>query len=172
MKQIFSFIIGLVALVQLNSCVSSQAFSKACYISKETVFIKTEKLPDLAILVVCKSADKQLYEAISNQLQVALKAKNIPSDISFFLDDEPFESFTTGMKGNFQLTINPLKDEYLKDELNNPVLSKQIVFNLTRYSAQKLADIAITIDRTENPAKTGNQIAGLIFNYLKKKNFI
>ena len=76
------------------------------------------------------------------------------------------------MKGNFQLTINPLKDEYLKDELNNPVLSKQIVFNLTRYSAQKLADIAITIDRTENPAKTGNQIAGLIFNYLKKKNFI
>ena len=148
MKQIATFIICGIVVLQFNSCFSSQTLSKACYISKENVFIKTEKFPDLAILVICNAADKPLYEAISNQLQISLKAKNIPSDVSFFSDEELPENFITKMKGNFQLTINPIKDEYLKDELNNPVLSKQIVYTLTRYSAQRLAEISITIDKT------------------------
>ncbi len=171
MKQILSFLIGGILLLHVISCVSTQAFSKASYISRETVFIKSDKIPDLAIIAVYNDNDRATYEAITNQLQSLLKTKNINSDVSFFSKNDPAENFITKMKGNFQLTIYPIKDEYVKDELNNPVLSKQIVVTLTRYSAQKLAEIVIAIDRIEKPDKLGNQIAGLVCNYLRNKNF-
>jgi hypothetical protein len=169
MKQIITSIICGIILLQFNSCFSSQAISKACYISSDKVYLKTDKIPDLTILATCNDADKATYEAITNKLQLSLKTNNIPSDVSFFSDQYTPENFVTAMKGNFQLVINPIKDEYIKDELNNPVLRKQILINLRRYSAQQLADIVVVIDRTENADKMGNQIADLVFKYLKKK---
>ncbi|UEG49169.1 hypothetical protein LK994_11050 [Ferruginibacter lapsinanis] len=170
MKQTIIFLFSVISLTPFYSCVSTQAFSKTSYISNDAVYLPKEKTNEVLIIAICNTADKKMYENITDALQSSFSAKNIKNDKLFYAA----ESDAPGIAGtlSYSLIINPVKDEYIKDELNNPMIIKQITVILQKNNGEKIAAFAIAIDRTKSDTRSGNEIAGLILSYLKKKNFI
>ncbi|MGG9971950.1 hypothetical protein ACQ33O_09180 [Ferruginibacter sp. SUN002] len=175
MKQISTLILSGIILLQLSSCLSSQAISKATYIIHEAVFLPKEKITNLAIVAMSPEADKPTYLSIVERLQSSLSDKKIKSNQYVINADTNEDVVRNGFKEtnlDYQLTIFPIKDQYVTDELNNPTLSKQMYILVQKNSGEKIAEISIGIDRDESASKLGSQISGIIFSYLKKKDLI
>lgn len=169
MKSLISILFIGVLLTQ-TACISTQAFSKASYISNEAIYLPKEKINAVSVIAVCDVSDNVIYEHIISSMQSSLSAININNEK--FLLNTGSDRTNASNALPYSLKFNPIKDEYIKDELNNPVISKQITVVLQKNTGEKIAAIAVSIDRTKSDNKSGNEIAALVFKYLKKKNFI
>ena len=160
---------------QLSSCVTTKAFENAAYISNDAVYIKNEKLTEVSLFAISDAADKAMYENIVSSLQAAFLQNKIGSNIYFLSALESADIIRSRIKESdkpYQLIINPVKDNYQRDEMNNPFISKQMTFFLQKITGERIADISISIDKNEKEGKLGNEISSLVFAYLKKKNLL
>ncbi|MES2431112.1 MAG: hypothetical protein V4556_09250 [Bacteroidota bacterium] len=170
----FKYICAFIVLFQINACITSQAFQKAAYINHDVVYAG-QKITDLSIVSICNPADKVTYETMANRLQSSLLTDNVKSKKYYFADTDNANIIKSGINDgekNYQLIVSPIKTENLKDELNNPVLLKQIHLLLQKSTGEKVAELAIAIDRNDDQNKLGNQIALLVIDYLRKKKIV
>ena len=175
MKYILSACIAVSAILLLNSCGTTQAFTKPAYLNNDVVRLPNEKVTDITLIAVSMSEDKGMYETISSQIQSALSKKGISSDMRFYDAKEMPGEIAKKIKETtkpYYLVIDKINSGYQKDEMNNDFITKQINCMLQKNNGEHIADFTISIDQNASTSKTGKTVANLIIDYLTKKNFI
>jgi hypothetical protein len=164
----------LLALVagSLASCVSTQVTQPAAWLSNDKLFAAVPSVKGLTMVGICATADKDVYQKATAQLQERLMARGVATNMQYFTDADNRESarakLTSDVK-DFILFLQPIKGVNGVDELNNPMLQKQLEFIIETKAGEKIAAGLISIDRETSGNKLAGTIAGIIADYLRKQ---
>ena len=175
MRYIFFTCCILVIAASLNSCGTTQAFTKAAYINNDAVHIPNEKATAITIVAVSMSSDKGLYEKAAGQIQSYLMGRNISSDMLFFDATQNVADVNAKIKQSskpYYLILEKMSSGTRKDELSMDMIFNEINCSLQKSTGERIADISVAIDRQTTSSKLGKQIADLITGYLTKKHLI
>ncbi len=159
----------------LASCFSTKLHEKAAWLSNDKVTGSVQRLNSLSIVSLCSTADNPLYLAITAVLQQRLHAAGISNGLYFLPDTESRESARNKVLNDlrdFVLYLLPVRGVTSYDEMNNPMLLKQMEFVVESRTGEKTLAGLISIDRETTSNKLAGTIAGIIFDYLKTKGMV
>lgn len=161
-----------IAASSLQSCVSTKVTEKAAWLSNEKMFADAPAITGLTMVGISSAADKDLYVNTTLKLQDKLKPWGIDCSMQYFTDADNRESarakLMSGVK-DFILYLQPMKGVNTLDEMNNPMLQKQLEFVVESKAGEKIAAGLISIDRETTGNKLAGEMAGIIANYLRKQ---
>jgi hypothetical protein len=129
----------------------------------------------LTMVGICAAADKDIYLKAISQLQGRLTDWGIASNMQYFTDADNRESARAKLAADakdFLLFLQPIKSVNATDELNNPMLQKQLEFIIETKAGEKIAAGLISIDREISAHKLAGQIVGIITDYLHKQKMV
>jgi hypothetical protein len=164
----------LLAIVACSfpACVTTQVTQRAAWLSNEKLFTKAPAINGLTMVGICAAADKEIYLKATSQLQERLMARGVASNMQYFTDADNRESARAKLMAEakeFLLFLQPIKGVNATDELNNPMLQKQLEFIIETKAGEKVAAGLISIDRENSASKLAGTIAGIIADYLRKQ---
>jgi hypothetical protein len=155
-----------------QSCVSTKMNEKAAWLSNDKMFAAAQKISGLTMVGICAAADKDTYVNATLKLQDKLKPLGIDCSMQYFTDADNKESARAKLTAdakNFLLFITPIKGINALDELNNPMMQKQLEFIVETKAGEKIAAGLISIDKETSSGKLSSEIAKIIFDYLRKQ---
>lgn len=159
----------------LSSCVSTKVNEKAAWLSNDKLFTAAPLIKELTMVSISAAADKDIYLKATSQLQQKLNDWGISSNMQYFTDADNRESARAKLSNDakaFLLFLQPIKGVNATDELNNPMLQKQLEFVIETRSGEKIAAGLISIDRETSAQKLASQIGGIITDYLRKQRMV
>lgn len=162
----------LIIASMLSSCVSTKVNEKAAWLSNDKLFTAAPLIKELTMVSICAAADKDIYLKATSQLQEKLNDWGISSNMQYFTDADNRESARAKLTSDakaFLLFLQPIKGVNATDELNNPMLQKQLEFIVETRAGEKIAAGLISIDRETSSQKLASQIKGIIADYLRKQ---
>lgn len=172
-KSTFTALVIIASL--FTSCVSTQVTQRAAWLSNDKLFTAAPLIKELTMVSLCAAADKDIYLKATSQLQGRLNDWGISSNMLYFTDADNRESARAKLTSDakaFLLFLQPIKGVNAVDELNNPMLQKQLEFIIETRAGEKIAAGLISIDRESSAHKLAGQITGIIVDYLKKQRMV
>lgn len=165
----------LIVASLLSSCVSTKMNEKAAWLSNDKLFTVAPLIKELTMVSICAAADKDIYLKATSQLQDKLNNWGISSNMRYFTDADNRESARDKLNSDakaFLLFLQPIKGVNATDELNNPMLQKQLEFVVETRAGEKIAAGLISIDRETSAQKLASQISSIITDYLRKQRMV
>lgn len=167
-----TFVILAIIASSLQACVSTQVSQPAAWLSNDKLFAAAPAIKGLTMVGICATADKDMYLKATAQLQERLMSRGVATNMQYFTDADNRES-ARGKLGSdvkeFILFLQPIKGVNGVDELNNPMLQKQLEFIIETKAGEKIAAGLISIDRETSANKLASTVAGIIVDYLRKQ---
>ncbi len=163
------------ATTLLSSCFSTRVNEKAAWLSNDKVVGTLQKLNSITMITLSSNADKALYQNICSRLQEKLTPLGINNHMYFFSDADTREAARARAGNdlrNFILYLMPLRGVTSYDEMNNPMLQKQMEFVIETKAGEKIAAGLISIDKETSENKLAGAVAGIVFDYMKKKSML
>jgi hypothetical protein len=172
-KSTFTALVIITSL--FTSCVSTQVTQRAAWLSNDKLFTAAPLIKELTMVSICTAADKDIYLKATSQLQQKLNDWGISSNMLYFTDADNRESARAKLTNDakaFLLFLQPIKGVNALDEMNNPMLQKQLEFVIETKAGEKIAAGLISIDRETSTQKLAGQIGGIITDYLRKQKMV
>ncbi len=167
---------GLILLTFfLSACLSTRINEKPAWLSNEKVLGNISPVSNLTVISLPGDADKPVYLKAVASLQEKLQPVGVSLNSWFFTDAETVATAKAKAASDLRdyvLLLMPIKGITIPDEMNNPMLQKQLEFYVETKAGEKIAAGLISIDKESTTAKLADAIAGIVFNYMKDKKML
>lgn len=167
--------VAILMLVVISSCFSTKMNERAAWLSNDKIIGTLRPINTLTMLTLSQPKDRTLYHAIAVGLQNRLLPTGIASNMLFYEATETIASARTKAGNELKETVLwllSMKAVTMADEMNNPILQRQIEFIIETKTGERLAAGLISIDRETTEKKLAETIAGIVFGYFKKHKLV